>query len=340
MNIFGSINKVNPLISYRSCPAAGWDALLSSCRLGCAIGYTLLLCILISCDTPVGMKEQTDTPTSGEVNIVVDESYSMLFDTEIYTFQSLYVNAHVHAKFLPENEALAALMTDSAKVAVINRPLTAEERKAFEAKNLFPIETKIAEDAIAFVVNNDNPDTNLTFEEMTRILAGMDTSWKKVNKNASLDGLRIIFDNPNSSNSRYISTFSKETKLPSNAFAVKSNPEVIDYVCEHKNALGVVSVNWISDRDDSISRGFLKKVKVIGISKAGNEEKFYKPYQAYIKTKEYSFCRDVYMINRQTRAGLGMGFVSFVAGDKGQRIILKMGLIPAIAPTRMVEISR
>ncbi|MCE9539148.1 MAG: phosphate ABC transporter substrate-binding protein, PhoT family, partial [Bacteroidetes bacterium] len=64
-----------------------------------------------------------------------------------------------------------------------------------------------------------------------------------------------------------------------------------------------------------------------------------KPYQAYIKTKDYPFTRSVYMINRQTRAGLGMGFVSFVAGEKGQIMILKAGLIPAIAPVRLIEIN-
>lgn len=284
------------------------------------------------------MKEPTDTPTSGDVNIVIDESYTLLFDTEIHTFQSLYVNAKVHAKYLPEDSALLALMSDSAKVAVINRPLKDEERKSFEMKNIFPIETKIAEDAIAFVVNTENPDTNIRFEQIAHIMAGIDTTWKQINERSVFGGIQVIFDNPNSANARYIANFSKEAHLPKNAYAVKSNSEVIEYVNKNKNAIGVVSVNWISDKDDSTTIGFLKKIKVLGISKAGNTEKYYKPYQAYIKTKDYPFCRDVYMINRQTRAGLGMGFVSFVAGEKGQRIILKMGLVPSIAPTRMVEI--
>jgi phosphate transport system substrate-binding protein len=45
------------------------------------------------------------------------------------------------------------------------------------------------------------------------------------------------------------------------------------------------------------------------------------------------------MINRQTRAGLVTGFVSFVAGEKGQRMILKSGLVPATIPSRIVEIN-
>ena len=45
------------------------------------------------------------------------------------------------------------------------------------------------------------------------------------------------------------------------------------------------------------------------------------------------------MINRQTRVGLGMGFVTFVAGEKGQLIILKSGLVPAFPPQRIIEIK-
>jgi phosphate transport system substrate-binding protein len=309
------------------------------------INYSLVIAVLsmivslYSCDNTGKKAEPTDTPTSGEVNIAIDESYSLLFDTQIYTFESLYENATVHARYLPETEALKSLMDDSVKVVVMNRALNETEKQSFKAQNIYPIETKIAEDAIAFVVSNENPDTSLLFDQIKKILNGSDSTWKQVNPNSTLGKLNIIFDNPNSANARYIAEFSKQDKLPPNAFAVKSNAEVIDYVSKNKGALGVVSVNWISDNADSTSISFLKKIKVIGISKEGDSERFYKPYQAYIKTKDYPFCRDVYMINRQTRAGLGKGFVSFVAGTKGQLIILKMGLVPAIAPVRMIEIN-
>jgi phosphate transport system substrate-binding protein len=149
----------------------------------------------------------------------------------------------------------------------------------------------------------------------------------------------VVFDNTGSANARYMEdTLLQGKPFAKNVFAVKSNPEVIDYVSQHKNAIGILSVNWISDKDDSTTQNFLKKVNVLSISKDGSSEGV-KPYQAYIKTKEYPFTRDVYMINRQTRAGLGMGFVSFVAGEKGQIMILKAGLIPSIAPVRLVEVK-
>jgi phosphate transport system substrate-binding protein len=46
-----------------------------------------------------------------------------------------------------------------------------------------------------------------------------------------------------------------------------------------------------------------------------------------------------YMINRQTRAGLGTGFVSFVAGEKGQRMMKLAGLVPATMQIRLIQIT-
>lgn len=303
--------------------------------------YILLffLALLCACNGNKNTQEPTDTATSGHVNIVVDESFQQLFDTEIYTFQSFNRDAFIHAKYLPENEGLKALIEDSCKVVVMCRDLTGEERKNFEAANLFPISTKIAEDAIAILVNPENTDTTFTVERLKSILLGTDSTWKQLNPKSELGKIEVVFDNAGSANARYMQdtllhgkTFSK------NAFAVKSNPEVVDYVNKNKNAIGVLSVNWISDRDDTLTHNFLQKVRVAAISKDASSEAF-KPYQAYIKTKDYPFTRSVYMINRQTRYGLGMGFVNFVSGQKGQLMILKAGLIPSIAPVRMVEIN-
>ena len=297
-----------------------------------------ILVLFSACEE--GKKEPTDTPTSGEVNIVVDESFQQLFDNQIYTFESIYPNAKVHVKFLPENEAIYRLINDSCKVVVMCRDLTPLEHKQFKSKNLFPISTKIAEDAIAFVVNNENTDTIFTVEKIKAILLGTDSLWSQINIQSKLKNINIVFDNKGSANTSYMKdTLLNGKDFSKNAFAVNSNPEVIEYVSKNKNAIGVVSVNWISDRDDSLTTNFLQKIKVAAIAN-DNFSEAVKPYQAYIKTKEYPFTRNVYMINRQTRAGLGMGFVSFVAGDKGQLIILKSGLIPAIAPVRLVEIKK
>jgi phosphate transport system substrate-binding protein len=69
------------------------------------------------------------------------------------------------------------------------------------------------------------------------------------------------------------------------------------------------------------------------------EARTMKPYQAYIALKQYPLWRTVQITLREPRVGLGTGFASFVASDKGQRIVLKSGLVPATAPVRIIELT-
>lgn len=303
------------------------------------VKYLMLFVAVIIAGCKDDAKNPTDTTTRGDVKIVVDESLQKLFKNQIYTFESLYPDAHIHVDYLPENEMLISLLNDSSKVAVMCRNIRPEERQHFEVKNIFPISTKIAEDAVAFIVNNKNENDALTIAQVHSILTGKDSVWSQINKTVPAEVINIVFDNKGSANTNYMKD-SILTGLPfsENTFALNSNPEVIDYVSNHNNAIGLISVNWISDQDDSATIADLKKIKVLAIAKKKGDIAV-KPYQAYIKTKEYPFTRNIYMINRQTRAGLGMGFVSFVAGKKGQLMILKSGLVPAIPPERFIEVK-
>jgi len=49
--------------------------------------------------------------------------------------------------------------------------------------------------------------------------------------------------------------------------------------------------------------------------------------------------RDLFIINCQGYSGLGMGFASFLAGEIGQRIILKSGMLPKDMPGRKILIK-
>ncbi|MBK8471826.1 MAG: hypothetical protein IPL33_06420 [Sphingobacteriales bacterium] len=47
----------------------------------------------------------------------------------------------------------------------------------------------------------------------------------------------------------------------------------------------------------------------------------------------------MYSISREMRSGLGTGLSAYLAAEKGQRIILKSGLVPSTMPLRIVSIS-
>jgi phosphate transport system substrate-binding protein len=305
------------------------------------IGALIVLPFLIvgSCRNPMGVQPLDETPTRGNIRISVDESFQLLLDTQLYTFQSLYTNAKISVSYKPEYEVLADFMNDSVQTIVLSRDLTKQEKEYLYSQKFIARTTKVAHDALALIVNPEDDDTLLLSSQFADILNGKLTTWKQINPKSAQNTINVVFDNNKSGNVRYFrEKFSIFGKFPSNCFAVSSNEEVINYVKKNRNALGIISVNWISDKQDSTSERFLKSVRVVEVGT--NSSNYCKPYQGYIAEVSYPFCREVYMIGRETFSGLGSGFISFVAGDQGQRIVLKSGLVPATMPIRLIEINK
>ena len=306
-----------------------------------SILYCFLSLAFIACNE--ASSTVLDTPTSGEITISIDDSYTPILEAELYAFHSFYKYAKITAQYKAEAEAVKDLLMDSARIVVMSRELNANEKQVFEKINLHPKTLKIAYDAVAVIVHPANKDTMLTMSQLKAIVSGVHSSWEQVNAKSSLGKIAVVFDHQGSGNARFIQEqFLGKNPFPKNCFAAKSNKEVVDYVSENKNAIGVIGVNWISDRDDTLMRGFLKKIKVLALANSDAAiapDDYYQPYQAYIQQGTYPLCRNVYIVSREARAGLGTGFAAFVAGDKGQRIILKSGLVPATAPIRIINIK-
>lgn len=307
------------------------------------ISITLIgaFALLFSCKmTP---KKFTDeTPTRGTIKIAVDESYQLLTDAELFTFESLYKDAKVTPTYASGDSILKLFLDDSVRVIITSSKLTDNEVAYLRGKSIIARTTKIAYDALTFIVNKENTNQNMRYNTLKDIFTGKTTKWEQINPESKLNDIKIVFDSPGSNNVKSImSKFGITGTLPSNCFSASKNSEVISYVENHPEAIGVISVNWISDPRDSISHSFLSKIKVVSVTSEYNSESsdFYSPHPAYIANQNYPFTREVYTINRESFAGLGTGFTSFVAGDAGQRIILKMGMLPATMPVRLVEVK-
>lgn len=302
------------------------------------IFLAFLVLVIFGCRNPMGVQPISESPTGGNIRIGIDESFKLLYDTQLYTFQALYPNAKIQPEYKPEKDVLADFMNDSVQNIVISRDLTKAEKDGLFANKIVARTVKVAHDALALIVNSNNPDTFLSLNQLQEILQGKLSFWNQINPASPKNTINMVFDNNNSGNVRYFREKFSLADFPSNCFAVNSNEEVINYVKNNRSALGIISVNWISDTDDSLSDRFLKTIKVVRVG--GDDQNYCKPFQGYIAEGSYPLCRDVYMISRETFVGLGQGFASFVAGDQGQRIVLKSGLVPATMPVRLIEIKK
>ncbi|WP_210519212.1 PstS family phosphate ABC transporter substrate-binding protein [Hymenobacter terricola] len=305
---------------------------------------------IVSCNGP-GSPGAQDTPTSGTVAVSVDETFAPILQAQIDTFAKLYPNAHVKMTFQPEEKVMLDLVNDKVKLAVVSRELTAEETADFTKQTITPRTIRIGIDGLAIVLNRANPDSLLTVAQLADIFTGKTSTWSQVSGKKALAAINVVFDANRSSTARFVrDSVTRGAALTTRVFAATSNPALLDYVATHPNAIGVVGVNWISDRDDPAAMKFFNKVRVASITARPNPKPndYIQPYQVYLaeKTPEqlaehpdlqnYPLRRNLYVISREARAGLGTGFASFVAGKNGQLIFQKSGLLPAQMQARII----
>lgn len=274
-----------------------------------------------------------DSPTTGTVNFYFDEGLTLHINNQISTFSTTYQYAKINLTSSTENDCISALFNDSCKVIAITRELTDSEQQKFISKNIHTETSIVAKDGIAIIVNKEFSDSTISLIELIELLKGNDSSFVK--------GLRtnVIFDNQNSGSAHYL----KNNLLTNNAFgkncsATNNTPELIEKIKNTKNAIAICDYAWLSDKDDTTSKEFLKDVKILAVSK-NNHETAYMPDQSNIATGDYPLLKTVCIIRRAGDFSLAKGIQTFIAGEKGQLMIMKQGLPPNRQEERVIEIK-
>lgn len=275
---------------------------------------------------------ETDTPTSGNITVAVDESLTPLLQAERDAFHALYKKANINMRFVSEAKAIELLLNDSVRMAIVTRRLTNEEEGVIKKRKISPQHITVAKEGVAIIANKSNPDSVLTWMQLRDLIStGKYEDMKTTTP-------MVVFDDAQSGTVRYIKdSLLQGRPYAKNSFAAGNSMSLVDYVAKTKNTFGLIGSSWISDLDDSTTVRFLKKIQVVSISR---DSESYQPYQAYIAQKVYPLSRSVIVISQEPRSGLGTGFISFMSGDLGQRIVLKAGMVPAKMPLRVVSIKR
>lgn len=316
----------------------------------------LLLTFLMSVTSCREVKQyRTDTPTSGVAEIVADECFAPIVQEQVDVFEGLNKEATIIPTYANERQAFDLFLKDSIRVLIAARELSSNEQEIIKARKQTLRSQPYATDAIALIVNKENTDSLITVSDIKKIMTGQIRSWKELNPKSKLGEILVTFDTPNSSTVRYIAdsicqgeplgdnlrAYSTDSTKAVDLFDRTPNQQVIDYVAKTPNALGVIGVNWVSNPNDTTKLSFVNNIKVMSVSRADTAtlKNSYKPYAAYIKLQEYPLSRNLYIMITDVKGGLPAGFVNFAAGEKGQRIILKAGLLPAYALIRFVNVK-
>lgn len=294
--------------------------------------YFLISISIASCDSNNNpFVYQKDAHGRGKTHLYVEESFKPLFTTCIETFMSQYPKASIKAIYSAEDQIIEAFYQNKTKTIVITRDFNDEEKAYLKSKNVSYRSDKIATDAVVLIMHPTMTDTVLSIAQIKGLLSNNNT---KLPSGQSLN--QIVFDQKGSANFNFITNMLGINQLADRVSALNSNEEVINYVKSHPGTIGVIGLNWIADQDDPTSLAFMDGLRIAAVYQ-DKPQNAYKPYAGMIYTKEYPLIRDIWVINKGRRSGLNTGFVLFMKkDDKGQLIIQKSGLVPALTPIRLV----
>jgi phosphate transport system substrate-binding protein len=291
--------------------------------------YFIVLVFLVSaCNQNNTKKNTKETILKGTATVAVDETLQPIVEDQIEVFESRY-EAKIKMDAKSEAEIIRDLVKGTSTIGILSRKFTEDETTFFINKKVTPKITPFAIDAIAFISNSRTKDTLIALNDVINFMKG------KIN--GKIKGL--VFDNPNSSTVRYMNDLAGLKSIPQKGvFSFGTNNEVIKFVAKNEGMIGIVGMNWLSQSKPQMQK-YVDQVSILSV-KGIKDKDFYYPDQNSIAEGKYPLARNLYIINCQGYSGLGMGFASFLAGDVGQRIVLKSGLLPINVPPRKLSIRK
>lgn len=295
-------------------------------------------CLVLLLSACKSYKEQedelSDTPTRGKINVSADESFKPIVDALVQVYESNYPDTKIVVDYKPEAECLQDLIVDSVRMIIATRPFTkSEENLMVDSLKIGPSYAVVAKDAVAVIVNPSSPDSLFAMWELKEILTG------KFKRN-----LIPVFDGVKATSTvRFIvDSVLKDEPLSPKAMAARTSEGVIDYVATHPEAIGLIGVSWIGNKDDEQQMSFLKKVKIAQLESTDIPGNYVLPVQANIYLGRYPMIRDLVYILKEKHRGLGHGFAGFMREEIGQLIFKRAYLVPTqknftVRPIRLRE---
>lgn len=292
--------------------------------------------LAVSC----GQKKTGEDKDYYDVNIAVDETFRPIIEEEMHVFNAKFPAAILKAHYMPETDAINMFLKDSVRMVVATRPLSKKETDAMLSVYKLVVRYQpIAYDAVALIVNPSNVDTLISVPELRKIMMGQITRWDQLQHAKKKGKIEVVFDNSNSSCVRYVrDSICNGAELKGNIKSGKTNKDVIDYVAQTKDAMGIIGVDWLRNPKDTSNLTFNPRIRVMSVSRssvteAGNS---FQPVQYYIATGDYPLTRCIYMITTDPRTrSMGLNFYYYVSDQDGQLIITKSSQLLPYMPVQV-----
>lgn len=216
---------------------------------------------------------------------------------------------------------IAALVNGTVDIANASRKIKDEEIAEAQANGVEPLEHIIARDAIAVVVNPQNPVSQLTLQQISDIYSGKYTNWTEVG-GEDRPIVRLSRETNSGTHVYFLETVlrlgSKEDKtlFSTNTLLLPSSEGIISEVRDNPNAIGYDGLGYVPD-----------DLKMIAIAKEEGGE-YVLPSIETVNNKTYAIARDLYMYTDGDPTGAIKEYLNWILSAEAQQIVAELGFVP------------
>ncbi|MDF1499297.1 MAG: phosphate ABC transporter substrate-binding protein [Anaerolineales bacterium] len=276
--------------------------------------------ILYGCSNPSDGGAASDVPSTGIVNKGSDTIVNLaLAWAEAY--QVLHPDVRISVTGGGSGTGIAALVNGTVDIANASRAMKAEEIDQALSQGIDPVEFVIARDAIAVIVNPNNPVRRLTLQQISDIYSGKINNWQEVGgedrpivrlSRETNSGTHVYFlENVLRMGEKENRTlFSRDTLL------LPSSEGITSEVRQNPNAIGYDGLGYVTE-----------EVKVIAVASFSGGDYIF-PSAESVNSKEYPIARDLYMYTAGEPEGDVAVFLEWVLGGEAQDIVKELGFVP------------
>ena len=264
-------------------------------------------------------KTQEQTTTSGKFRIVADETIRGPLEAGLEVFLIRYSDISAETSFHNEADAVAQFLAGEADLLWIGRKLDPAEIEQITAQQTPYQPYLVASDAICMLCGPANEIS--CYSQNGRL-----------GFTGSTPPILIVPDNPSG-----ISKFLKDSVRWSNdsmpdTYAAEGIDSAL--LTQQKYSQSICMMGQTDASEAIKSDTTLRILPIICDDTACH------PVQEDLSSKKYPLSRDIWLISREKGLGPAGGFVSFMTGETGQRILLKEGLLPVYLPSREVIVNQ
>lgn len=216
---------------------------------------------------------------------------------------------------------ITALISGTTDIANASRQIKAVEIEEARAKGVDPTETVIALDAIAIIINPNNPVTQLSLQQISDIYAGKIDNWLDVGG----EDRPIVRLSRETNSGTHVYFLEKVLRLGDSKSTLLFDPRTLllpssegitTEVRDNPNAIGYDGLGYVTP-----------DVKVVAVSADGVSPAVF-PSADTVNAGTYPISRELYVYTNGAPQGEVKKYLDWMLSPEGQAIVLSMGFVP------------